>query len=282
MKKFLAIVAAAMLTACGGGGSGADNNADSANPGSTYTTEISLATDAPVNNLDLAPNAGYLTATAATQCGYPTPSKSLSGTVTSVHDGDTITVNGTSIRLESIDAPELAQSYGKQSRDNLASLVNGKVVTVYYAKLDKYGRTVGAVFTSDCVYANLRQVQTGSAWHYKEYQCEQTTAMRDMFAAAQLAAQEAGLGLWASPATAPWVYRNGVDPTPPTCSSTQQNWATGGSSPSSGGSGSASGGGSSAGSGSSSSASGCKLVWVNGYYRKNGTYVRGYYQTRCY
>lgn len=34
----------------------------------------------------------------------------ITGKVTSVHDGDTITVNSESIRLSSIDAPELAQA----------------------------------------------------------------------------------------------------------------------------------------------------------------------------
>jgi len=275
MKRLLILAAAAVLTACGGGGS----STETSSPADTYNTEVALASDAPVNNLDLAVNANYTTATPSTQCGYGVPSKTFTGTVTSVHDGDTITVNGTSVRLDAIDAPELAQSYGTQSRDNLASLLNGKVVTVYSAKIDKYGRTVGAVFTTDCVYANLRQVQTGSAWYYKQYQCEQSAAMRDVFAAAQTAAQEAGLGLWASTATAPWVYRNGVDPTPPSCSTSQPNWA---SSSSNSGSGSSSGGAGSSGSGSSGTASGCKLVWVNSYVRKDGTRVRGYYQTRCY
>jgi len=45
----------------------------------------------------------------------------LTGTVTSVHDGDTITLNTDSgakkIRLAGIDAPEIKQPYGIASRD---------------------------------------------------------------------------------------------------------------------------------------------------------------------
>ena len=51
-------------------------------------------------------------------CGVPSGAQRIAGKVTSVHDGDTITVNGESIRLGSIDAPELAQAYGSQSRDH--------------------------------------------------------------------------------------------------------------------------------------------------------------------
>ena len=66
-------------------------------------------------------------------CGNTVGGSRITGTVSSVHDGDTITVAGNSIRLDSIDAPELMQAYGIQSRDNLANLVIGQSVTVTYA-----------------------------------------------------------------------------------------------------------------------------------------------------
>lgn len=262
MRHILAaIAAAASLTACGGGGS------DPADPTTTEpaaTPEIVLAADAPGNNLDLAPNTNYSATTASTTCGYLVPSKSIVGTVSSVHDGDTITVGSTSVRLDSIDAPERAQTYGTQSRDNLAALVLSKSVTVYYSKIDKYGRTVGSVFTGDCTYANLQQVRSGSAWHYKQYQCEQAATVRDVFAAAQTAAAASDAGLWAFAATPPWVYRNGTDPVAPTCTSSSPSWTLTTTTP--------------APATPTTSSGGCFKVWVNGYRKTNGTWVSGHYR----
>lgn len=266
-KALTTLALAALLAACGGGGSDAPDT-DAATP----PVEIVLSESAPLDNLDLAAFSNFVTAAAGTHCGYPVPSKSISGVVSSVHDGDTVTVNGTNIRLDSIDAPELKQTYGTQSRDNLSNLVLGKPVVVYYAKIDKYGRTVGSVFTSSCDYANLQQVRAGAAWHYKQYQCEQPAALRSEFSAAQAAAEAADRGLWASAATPPWVYRNGVEATTPTCASANPSWYIPPASqptytpptytppivtpP----------------------ASTCFRVWVNGYRRANGTWVNGYYR----
>lgn len=305
MRHILAAFAAAItLIACGGGDS-TDTTAAVPNiPVAPEATEaaptpqvptLQLAADAPWSNLDLATNASYATTTTSTTCGYAMPSTSIVGVVSSVHDGDTIKIGSTNIRLDSIDAPELAQTYGTQSRDNLSALVLNKSVTVYYSKIDKYGRTVGSVFTTDCTYANLQQVRSGSAWHYKQYQCEQAASVRSVFATAQTAAESADLGLWAFVATPPWVYRNGVDPVAPTCTSDNALWSTVGvptvvapvpapppaftptpvpapppvftPSPSTG-----------SGTSTYTPTNGCFKVWVNGYRRSNGTYVKGYWR----
>lgn len=292
MKSVLTIVASLTvlaLTACGGGGNpepptsvpSASVAATEATPVPEAQAPLQLELDAPFNNLDLAPTASYSTSSTVTFCGYTVPSKSMTGVVTSVHDGDTIKIGATTVRLDSIDAPELAQPYGSQSRDKLKSLVEGKSVTVYYSKVDKYGRTVGSVFASGCAFANLQQVRSGSAWHYKQYQCEQPVGLRAEFAAAQSAAESADLGLWAFVATPPWVYRNGIDPTPPACTSDDPAWyasvvttpTTPVVTPSTG-------------TGTSTTpytpVTGCKTVWVNSYTRKDGTKVKGHYRTTCY
>lgn len=282
MRNLIAAAVAALLVSACGGGDSAPAVVTTA-PDTTTATESTptpapqapqLEADAPNNNLDLATNANYATSTAATKCGYSVPSKVITGTVSTVHDGDTIKIGSTSIRLDSIDAPELTQTYGTQSRDNLAALVLNKQVTVYYSKLDKYDRTVGSVFTSDCTYANLQQVRSGSAWYYKQYQCEQPVSLRNTFAAAQAAAEAIDLGLWASTAMPPWVYRNGVDPVPPTCTGDSAVWTTGAlpvtapvTTPST-----------STGTSTYTPTNGCFKVWVNGYRRANGTYVKGYYR----
>jgi endonuclease YncB( thermonuclease family) len=283
MKPILTLVASLALlalTACGGGEDPTSSTpalttlvaATEATPVPEAPNPTQLERDAPSNNLDLASNASYSTSSTATFCGYTVPSKSIAGVATSVHDGDTIKIGATNVRLDSIDAPELAQTYGTQSRDNLKSLVEGKHVTVYYSKVDKYGRTVGSVFTNSCTFVNLQQVRSGSAWHYKQYQCEQPASLRKEFAAAQSAAESADWGLWAFVATPPWVYRNGADPTPPTCTSDDPVWyaapattipTTPVVTP-------------------YTPVTGCKTVWVNGYTRKDGTKVKGHYRTTCY
>ncbi|PUE11177.1 hypothetical protein B9Z51_02345 [Limnohabitans sp. T6-5] len=152
-----------------------------------------------------------LSASGASYCGMPSGAQRIAGKVTSVHDGDTITVNGESIRLGSIDAPELAQAYGSQSRDHLSALVLGQQVTVTYAEKDQYDRVLGTVFTPDCSNVNLSQVASGAAWYYEAYKCEIDIQLRMAYATAQTTAKASSRGLWAAPAMAPWVFRNGVD-----------------------------------------------------------------------
>lgn len=273
MRFIAAAALAAFLSACGGGGSSVEAPEDASTP--TPQPEVVLTEYAPLDNLDLAQSAAYLATAGSTHCGYPVPSKSITGIVSSVHDGDTIKIGSVTVRLDSIDAPELRQTYGTQSRDNLANIALGKQVTVYYAKVDKYGRTVGSVFTNTCQYANLQQVLAGAAWHYKQYQCEQPASLRSEFAAAQSAAEAADRGLWAFAATPPWVYRNGAEVTAPTCTSENPVWYAEPVAPVT----------PPINTGSSSTAptytpttSGCYMVWVNGYRRANGTWVSGYYR----
>lgn len=198
MKIFAIVFSVLTLIACGGGGDGAGGN---------------------LTNTQVVPAARQ-----ATLCGIDVGDKILTGSVTSVHDGDTLTLNanGSSyqIRLDGIDAPELAQPFGSESRGALSSSVLGKSVRVAYTKQDQYGRTVGAVFTDSCQYVNLNQVATGMAWFYKAYQCELSATVRNQFAQAQSNAVAAKLGLWVqSEPEAPWFFRNGVEPVTPTCTS---------------------------------------------------------------
>ena len=74
-------------------------------------------------------------------------------------------------------------------------MVFGKDVTVVYQKTDQYGRLVGKVL-SDGKDINLEQVKAGMAWHYKEYQKEQTAEDRELYAKAEDEAHNARRGLW--------------------------------------------------------------------------------------
>lgn len=138
----------------------------------------------------------------------------LVGKVIGVSDGDTIDVLDKSktthrIRLSGIDAPEKAQPFGQRSKEHLSDSVFGKQVEVVGNKIDKYGRTVGKIMVNG-VDANLEQVRSGFAWHYKEYAREQSAEDRTTYAAAEVDARAKRIGLWHDPLpTPPWEWRHG-------------------------------------------------------------------------
>jgi endonuclease YncB( thermonuclease family) len=141
-------------------------------------------------------------------------SQKITGEVVGVADGDTITVldgerRQHRIRLAGIDAPESSQDFGRASKQNLSALVYRKAVEVTYSKYDHYGRVLGVV-RLDGRDINLAQVEAGLAWHYKEYQDEQTAADRKLYGEAEGEARNARRGLWADPSPIPpWDFRHG-------------------------------------------------------------------------
>lgn len=136
----------------------------------------------------------------------------LQGRVVSIADGDTVTLLDASntqwkIRLMGIDAPEKKMPFGQKSKETLSDLVFNKQVSVEYNKKDRYGRTVGKIIVNGTD-ANLEQVKAGMAWHYKQYQKEQSPDDRVSYAEAQVKARDQKLGLWIEPApTPPWDWR---------------------------------------------------------------------------
>lgn len=76
-------------------------------------------------------------------------------------------------------------------------------------KRDKYGRLICKILI-DGNDANLEQVRSGLAWHYKQYQGDQPFADRAIYAEAESAARILRIGLWSDAnATPPWHYRRG-------------------------------------------------------------------------
>ena len=136
----------------------------------------------------------------------------IQGNVVGVSDGDTITfLDATNtqhkIRLQGIDAPEKAQAFGQKSKQSLHQLVHSKQVTIEYQKKDKYGRTLGKVLqngTDVCV----AQIKLGMAWHYKQYESEQSKEDRETYSQAELAARTEAKGIWKDKnPTPPWEFR---------------------------------------------------------------------------
>ncbi len=93
----------------------------------------------------------------------------IEGTVSKVFDGDSLLLQpaapaaAVQVRLLHIDAPEICQSGGPQSRDALAELVLNKDVLVQTVGRDSYGRVIGRVRVG-AVDASIWQVEQGHAW----------------------------------------------------------------------------------------------------------------------
>lgn len=142
----------------------------------------------------------------------PSLAETYAAKVVGIADGDTVTVLDAfkvqhKIRLSGIDAPERSQPYGQVSRQHLARLVFGKTVTIETAKTDRYGRELGKVLVGH-VDANLEQLRSGYAWHYRQYAHEQPVADREPYAQAEVDAREARRGLWRdTQPTPPWEFR---------------------------------------------------------------------------
>ena len=137
----------------------------------------------------------------------------LVGTVIGITDGDTITVLDADktehkIRLMGIDAPEKSQDFGFESKQALSNYIYQREVTVDYKKLDKYQRKVGKV-SLDKQDICLAMIELGMAWHYKDYEKEQSKTDRDLYSQAELKARESRIGLWQlSNAIEPSAFRH--------------------------------------------------------------------------
>lgn len=138
---------------------------------------------------------------------------SFSGRVVGVADGDTVTLlvnehDQYKIRVSGIDAPEKKQAFGQRSKDKMSELVFGKDVVVEWHKKDRYGRTIGVVMV-DGHDAGFELLCAGLAWHYKQYQRDQSQADRERYSAAEDAARAERVGLWVDDEpTPPWEWRH--------------------------------------------------------------------------
>lgn len=133
----------------------------------------------------------------------------------SVYDGDTLRlVKGNreeKIRLCGIDAPELKQEGGRESRDTLRSLLpDGAEVYYVPVERDRYGRMVAEIFMPTStenleVHVNAEMILQGQAWHYQQYSggCPNRIALET---AEELAKQNRA-GIWQGNPTPPWEWR---------------------------------------------------------------------------
>ena len=122
-----------------------------------------------------------------------------------VVDGDTIKGNvdnkEITIRLVEIDAPEMDQPFGVESKRFLKKLIESKKVTLISEGKDRYGRTLGELFVNkDNI--NEKMVKSGFAWVYDRY------VKSSLLYSYQDEAKSKTLGIWQSEnPIAPWVWR---------------------------------------------------------------------------
>jgi endonuclease YncB( thermonuclease family) len=141
-------------------------------------------------------------------------SKSITGIVIGITDGDTITLlehrTHYKVRLAGIDAPEKKQAFGTASKKSLSDLVYNKQVDVDWHKHDRYGRIVGKVLVEG-VDTNLEQIKRGMAWYYKKYKNELVFEDRLGYLLAQENAEAEKIGLWFDKQpTPPWDFRKSL------------------------------------------------------------------------
>jgi endonuclease YncB( thermonuclease family) len=90
------------------------------------------------------------------------------------HDGDTFKIYDSTknkiitCRLSNIDAPEISQPFGTNSRDSIIKIVNSGLFTYKIINSDFHGRFVVNCFINNC---NLDSIiiYNGWAWVYSEY-----------------------------------------------------------------------------------------------------------------
>lgn len=134
------------------------------------------------------------------------PLETLQGHVR-VIDGDSLMLGGTNVRLQGIDAPELAQSCtrndmtfpcGQQALAELSKLINGHVVSCESLGQDRYGRTL-ARCKAGAKELNSAMVETGWAVAYGSYDAQEREA------------RKASRGIWQGEFTTPQEWRRAHD-----------------------------------------------------------------------
>jgi endonuclease YncB( thermonuclease family) len=144
------------------------------------------------------------------------PLNRFSTKVVSITDGDTVDVlapgNLTyAVRLAGIDAPEHNQAFGTESTRHLSNLLSGKTVTLECENERSYGRLICKILIENSEDVCLEQVKDGMAWHYKQYEDEQSPADRRVYAAAECTAMKTKIGLWSDPQPVqPQDFRHGT------------------------------------------------------------------------
>ena len=132
--------------------------------------------------------------------------------VLSVYDGDTIKVEKDGvierIRFCGMDAPEISQPLGKESRNYLQSLIpSHNSVQISIIGTDRYNRKIGEIFVianGTEKFINEEMTKSGMAYNYDRYKnCPNQVAMGN----GEAIAKSKKIGVWSGNYEKPWDYR---------------------------------------------------------------------------
>ena len=125
-----------------------------------------------------------------------------------VVDGDSLEIAGVRVRLEGIDAPELAQRCryrrsrtwpaGRAAHTALSSMIAGRTVRCRAVGRGKYGRILGICSIGD-LELNSEMVRRGFAWAFVRYS--------DSYVAEEEVARRNRVGIWRHRCLPAWRYR---------------------------------------------------------------------------
>lgn len=125
-----------------------------------------------------------------------------------VVDGDTLVLGDDTIRMQGIDAPELAQTCrnasgktyrcGQISKAFLEKLISKGSVSCNGSELDAYDRRIATCFAGS-INLNRKMVESGQAYVFRRYS--------QQYIPEETEARMARRGLWSGTAQLPWDYR---------------------------------------------------------------------------
>ncbi len=126
-----------------------------------------------------------------------------------VLDGDTLSIivnhKTEQVRLYGIDAPEIDQDYGPESKILLKRFVQGQTLAIEQLSKDRNGFTLAYVKLSDGTLLNFEMVRHGYAWWYKRQ-----APFESSLSSAQNEARVFKRGLWAQAnPVPPWIWITG-------------------------------------------------------------------------
>lgn len=134
----------------------------------------------------------------------------VTGSGASVTDGDTIELQGETIRLHGIDAPEDGQYCTRHSGETwlcgskaafaLADRIGDATLKCEGDERDRYGRLIATCYMGG-EDINAWMVRSGWAVAYSEYSTK--------YLGEEQSARLAGENIWSGPFVMPWNYRNG-------------------------------------------------------------------------
>jgi endonuclease YncB( thermonuclease family) len=138
--------------------------------------------------------------------------QTISGTVVSVGDGDTLRAKDgdkvLTIRLACIDAPKIKQKpYGVAAANRLKQLLPiGQPITLEIVNTDRYARSVAQVYSGN-MSINLFLVQEGYAVVYKQY-LKVCPNLRERLISGEASAKSRRVRIWSQDnPVMPWDYR---------------------------------------------------------------------------